>query len=523
MAIALAFGLLAISEPGFSATTSIPPPSSGPYTINAGDTLNINNSAAVSGLTLTATGGTSPHTVINVLNGANVSSSTLNGSTGSIDLNINTGGTFTGNAINATNTTLALTNSGTFTANPMSGNTNSTLNIQSSYTSDASTTISFFPTINLNSGTFQVGGSITGYNQFLITAGTTLQTNIANVLTPSATGFLNLAGTLSPSGHNQNVGDLSGSGTITFSANETLTFGTNTGGKTFSGVVQGGSGVNLTKANSGTQTLTGTNTYTGITNVTGGTLLVQSANVIPANSNVVVSAGASFGFSGTGFTYAGPAISGSGGVVVQTGNTAPLMTLSGTNTYIGGTTISANGALVLGNSNAAGTGALILQSGATAAAGATLLTSANLIGANALSNAFSLTGTGIATLGGTVSGVNSSSFTLSGNGSLNGNNLMMTPLAGTTITLNTLGDTGGGILTVNGAGTAILLGAGTYTGGTTISSGTLLVGSASSLGSGLITLSGGTLGANSDLSQQISNTFRLTAASTLGGGAVPLR
>jgi autotransporter-associated beta strand protein len=74
----------------------------------------------------------------------------------------------------------------------------------------------------------------------------------------------------------------------------TLTFGgAGNGNATVSGVIGGGLGIlAVTKAATGTVTLTGTNTYTGETKVTAGVLVLAKSDTLNQYNNVVVSGGA---------------------------------------------------------------------------------------------------------------------------------------------------------------------------------------------------------------------------------------
>jgi autotransporter-associated beta strand protein len=69
------------------------------------------------------------------------------------------------------------------------------------------------------------------------------------------------------------IGSLAGNGSVLLAAN-TLTIGSNNQSTTFSGVIQDSGG--LTKAGTGTLTLSGSNLYTGNTTVTGGMLQVSN-------------------------------------------------------------------------------------------------------------------------------------------------------------------------------------------------------------------------------------------------------
>jgi autotransporter-associated beta strand protein len=105
------------------------------------------------------------------------------------------------------------------------------------------------------------------------------------------------------------------------------------------------------------------------------------------------------------------------------------------------------------------------------------------------------------------SGVINSALTLAGNGLLNmeGNaigsaagpitTIRLSPNSTDSATLQNLGGAGinGAGLTMNGSGTLTLLGQSTYTGGTAVNSGTLVVGASGALPDGKISITGGTL------------------------------
>ena len=97
---------------------------------------------------------------------------------------------------------------------------------------------------------------------------------------------------------------LAGAGSVTLGtpggATTFSTGGDNTS-TTFSGVLSGGANAAVTKAGTGAMTLSGSNTYGGVTNVTNGTLIAASNNALGntgANTNTIVSDGATLGFSG---------------------------------------------------------------------------------------------------------------------------------------------------------------------------------------------------------------------------------
>lgn len=97
------------------------------------------------------------------------------------------------------------------------------------------------------------------------------------------------------------IGSLAGVGVVTETGaftTTTLTVGGDDSSTTYAGVLQNGTlRVALTKAGTGTLTLSGANTYTGATTVNAGTLLVTGS--LAANSAVTVANGGTLGGTGT--------------------------------------------------------------------------------------------------------------------------------------------------------------------------------------------------------------------------------
>lgn len=274
------------------------------------------------------------------------------------------------------------------------------------------------------------------------------------------------------------INSLAGSGQVALG---TTTLQLSNAGDTFSGVIAGSGGVTVS---GGTETLTGANTYTGTTSILGGSLvLAGNASLYSAGT---VNANGTFDVSGlTSGSVAIGTLSGSGAVVlggnglnitngstvfsgVISGTGALTVTggtqiLTGTNTYGGGTTISA-GTLQLGRA----------------------LTSGSI--------------TGDVTDNGTLAFDRSDNFVFAG------------AISGT-----------GGVVQM-GSGTAALTGANSYSGGTTISAGTLQVGNGGT--SGVITgnvADSGTLAFNRSDAQTFAGTISGTGAVTvLGTGPLTL-
>ena len=218
--------------------------------------------------------------------------------------------------------------------------------------------------------------------------------------------------------------------------------------------------------------------------------------------------------SSTGAGTLSGVVSGTGSVI---SNGTGLWNLTGPNTYTGGTTLTA-GTLVLGNATALGGAASTLT-----ITGGTLDSSvANLVLTNNNPQAWN------------------GNFTFAGSNALSMGTGAVTLNAGRTVTVSASTLTEGGIisgafaLTKQGAGTLALNGVNTYTGGTGLAAGTLLLGNAKALGgaAGTLTITGGTALDSSVAALVLTNnnpqawngdfTFVGSNALSMGTGAVTL-
>lgn len=341
-------------------------------------------------------------------------------------------------------------------------------------------------------GTAQFDAAVTATNLYLNSTGTTTL-NAASAIT---TTRLNDAATL---GLNATL-----TGNINNNGNLLTVLTTGTG--QVNGAISGTGG--LTKTGAGTLTLSGTNTYTGTTTINAGTLFLTSSKAIINTGTVALAnvAGAKLrlgvnktigALSGGGAlggnvdlqshtltvggssttTYAG-AISGTGGLTKSGTGT---LTLSGTNTYTGTTTIN-KGALVLsGGAAIADTGSIVLAN----ASGTTLRVNSN----------------------------ESIGF-LSGGGTTGGNVVLQGG-----VRLSLLGDgsaktyagiiSGAGSLLKTGTSTLMLTGANTYSNGTILDEGTLVLGNNSALGTGDLWFTDDATVQSDDNARSISNTIDL--------------
>ena len=309
-----------------------------------------------------------------------------------------------------------------------------------------------------------------------------------------------------------------------------------------SGAVSQSSSYGITKNGTGTMVLSGANTYTGTTTINAGTLEIGASGRLNAGSYAgAIANSGTFIFSGTNNQTLSGTLSGTGSLTQNGSGTLTLNNAS--NGYSGGTQINA-GTIVIGHANGLGTsgnlsfggGALQYGSGITADLSARIKnsTSAILVDTNGqnvifasaidtsniggltkngsgnltLSGANFYTGTSTINAGSLVLGANQSLGSIAGAGNIN--------LSSYTLTTNTPGDTafsgvmsGTGSFSKVGAGVLNLSTNNTYSGTTTISSGTLSIGtggSSGSIGSGNVTLTGpGVLDFNRSNTMAVAN------------------
>ena len=211
----------------------------------------------------------------------------------------------------------------------------------------------------------------------------------------------------------------------------------------------------MTKIGTGIEVLSGNNTYTGSTTVAGGTLQIGNGTSGEglANPGVTLSNGATLAFNHADPLSYGGAISGSGQLVkLGTG----VLDLSGTSTYSGPTTISAGTVELDGNGNN-----LPLATALTIASGGVL----DLAGVPQTLG--SLSGSAGAIITNHYSPDYPSTLTVA-------------PSSGsTTFAGNIIGNDA---LALSGSGALTLSGTNSYTGGTTVSGGTLDIAAPSAVG-----------------------------------------
>lgn len=384
--------------------------------------------------------------------------------------------------------------------------------------------------LTLGSGILELGAANT-YSGGTVVSGGTLRLGTGGSLL--STGALTInGGTFDLDGRTQTVGTLSGTGGTLALGAGTLTAG-NANSATLSSVITGSGSV--VKQGTGTLTLLGANTYSGGTTVSAGAL---SGNATSLQGAIVNNAAVVFDQSSNG-TYAGN-MSGTGRLIKQNAGT---LTLTGTSSHTGGTTVSGgvlqgtaanlqgaitNNASVVFNQTTAGTysgnmsgsgsltkiGAFVLTlSGNNSYTGGTTVSAGTL----RLGSATALPTDGALTVnGGTVdfNGNNITVASLSGSGgtiSLGASTLTVAETSNTSVAAVITG-TGG--LVKQGTGTLNLTGASTYTGPTSVTGGRLAVNG--SITSNVTVGSGGNLGGAGTITGTVNNSGTLAPGNSIG-------
>jgi autotransporter-associated beta strand protein len=314
-----------------------------------------------------------------------------------------------------------------------------------------------------------------------------------------------------------------------------LTVGGNNANTTYAGVLSAGG--SLTKVGAGALSLSGANTYSGGTNVNAGAVSFLNVAAKPSTGNIVVAASATLGLGVKDFDVgyfsttdvdnlfannfvdnlsnvtqhtatSNVGIDTSAGIFVYSSNTpavtkglvklgANTLTLTGTNLHTGPTVINAGTLSVSADSNLGNANALVFDGGTLQVTGTALTSYASgSIGTHAVTqNADKTIGLDIAD-------------------------------SSNTFIVSEVLSQGSGGLTKAGAGGLTLSGNNTYSGGTTLSAGTLNINAQgtgatnSAIGTGMLTITGGTIDATGgpiDFSGTTNNAVTLGGNFAFGG------
>lgn len=507
---------------------------SGGFTLNTG-TLNINGTSAVGTGTLTIAGGT-----INNSSAGAITLSTNNTQIWSADF------TFTGtNALNLGTGTVTLTAARQLTVSASTLTVGGALNSTNRLTKTGAGTLTiagnsaatFSGGITLSGGGLNINhAGALGTGSVIIGAGTTIDNTSGGSVVLTTNNQHTWQGDFVFTGTNSL--DI-GTGAVTMSGNTQVTTTANT--LAIGGSISG-TGLRLTKLGAGTLTLAGANTLTGGVTLSAGTLNINNADALgTAAATFIISGGTIDNTSGgsirlnnnpqqwnADFTFTG-----SNALNMGTG----AVTLSASRQVIvAANTLTVAGVVGDGGSGysltKAGSGALIL-SGSNTYSGITTL-SLGTLSINADNNLG--TAPGAATAGKLVLGggtlATTAGFTLSSNRGISVTGATNLDVAtGTTLVYGgiiagtaRITKTNTGILTLSGSSSA-------YTGGVTLSAGTLNINNAAALGGSSATfiISGGTIDNTSGSSvtlnnnpQQWNSDFTFTGSNALNTGAGPV-
>ncbi|MEO7933115.1 MAG: autotransporter-associated beta strand repeat-containing protein [Chthoniobacterales bacterium] len=457
-------------------------------TFQLGDSLNAVNTTVTS----LATAGTGTS---NAIVGGNVNVSTLNVNNGGA---VTYGGKLGGAGTNQNNLALLKTNSGQLTlsgSNTYSGGTT----VNAGTLSAANNNALGSGALNLNGATLNnagAGSDITLTNNIALTG--------ANSIQPGTNKNLTISGGISGSG-SLTMGNDSNNVSIFFGGTNSMTSGTIT-------LANNTNAVRISSTNAGNANVAWVFNNTGVNRDTldfgTGTISFGSmtgAGILQNNTAGGVTQTISAGALGTTDTFSGAikdSSTGNGsGTIAFTKVGTGTMSLTGANTYAGGTTVK-NGTLVLGTGGSLSTSnTLTLGDSSTNANGIFQLgNGGGAVNTTVTSLAKAGTGTLNAVVGGDAA---VSTLTVNNGGAVSYSG----KLGGAGTNQNNLA------LTKTGAGTLTLSSSNTYTGGTTVTTGIVNFGNASAFGTGSITLNGGTIQAGGGFT--LANNIVVSASSVI--------
>ncbi len=347
-----------------------------------------------------------------------------------------------------------------------------------------------------NAVTINVTGS-TGSGNSLAIGSLDSITGAASVLTLNpTTATISLTGAGGAGGAYYNLNNGTNSSTLALS-------GTNTGNTIIGAIINQGTGSTgttgttaVTKSGTSTWTLSGANTYTGATTLNGGTLVFSGAGTLPTSSAITIGGASTLNVLNNG--------AGSNGSIAQ-GNGV---------TYGGAAGASYTSTIFVDRASGGNTGNTIAF-GALSMSGSNYGITTNFTGADGYLVSFTNLALPGTTGNTTTLNPTSTSVTFTGNvtnsATIVAGQFDTLQLSGTStgnVITGVIADAAGGSVTAGGftpvamlgTGSWKLLGANTYTGNTTVSSGNLILQNAASIGGSLVSVAaGGTLTASGNV------------------------
>jgi autotransporter-associated beta strand protein len=410
---------------------------------------------------------------------------TKNGPLGAGSLTLSGANTFAGNvAINAGS--LIITNSsalgtGTKTVTIIPTDNNTSPNSQPALRLDGTSgSITLPATMSFTTSYDGLGGGPNTANGAIINdaGNNTIQGNFTMTGGGGGTAIISNAGNLL----------LSGNITSSNAANRTVYVRGN-GTAEISGVISNGTSpiVAVTRdAGTGVLTLSGTNTYTGPTTISTGTISTNLLANGGANSGIGASTNvaANLVFDGGTLKYSGASVTTDRNFTITAAKTATIdVSNSATNLTLGGAAAATTGALSKAGAGTLTltapqiyTGATNIDGGTLALGGAGSIADTTRVNLTASGTIFDIQGiTGPTEILGSITSVSGSSIKV-------GPNLL--DIGGDNTSFSSMGDisgTSGGSITKSGSGTMTLGGNNTYSVSTNVTSGTLLLASATAL------------------------------------------
>ena len=338
---------------------------------------------------------------------------------------------------------------------------------------------------NSYTGATRIGkGSLrAGAQNVLGGAASTSQVQMSNVGTLDLNGFDQQVGSISSSLQTTVGGSASlySGGSITSASAATLTIGSDNLNSSYQGTITGS--LAIVKIGSGTQTFAAANTYSGTTRISAGSLLISNSAALQNSTLDMKNTDAgtvSFSQNSTLGGLAGSRSINMGGYALSVGNN------NATTTY--------GGALSNGSLTKIGSGTLVLTGSNTYAGGSTVSAGTLQIG-NAGTSGSIVGNVSVATGAGIVF-----------------NRSDATTYSGTI--------SGAGAVTVNGPGTLAFSGSNTYSGATTISAGQLQISAGNINASSGITVNGAGAEFKYNSATALNSPLTLTQGTLSGSGAI---